>query len=179
MKDKKTILTTAGIPAKKAFEQVEGRPGPQSIKTGSYDETSTERYVLKYGTRAELGELEAKIRARRAKLPKFVYEVCDGCGRKWKSLFGDRDLEPAGVKRPCIRCNIQRFEGGGFMREMDKKEAAAFDREEAEKWKKGMEKTFRASLFNRNMERQQRGLEPLSPEQFREAEKKRFLQVAG
>ncbi len=135
-------------------------------------------YIQKYGTEKEIDELVKKIEARRAKLPKVIYLICDKCGDRLKLPFGDRDVRAPKIDY-CFRCNRDMFKEGGKMRPMTAREAKKFDKDENEKWKQINERMFKAELFHLNQERQKNGRDPLTEEQFRERKKREWQAQFG
>ena len=138
--------------------------------------TTVEGYVARYANaeeRQELAALVSKITARRALLPKFYYSICEKCGRRIKSPYGDRDLEPDRIYY-CLGCNFQRHIDGGKMREMSAVEAKKYDADEAARSKRFSEQAAKSNLFGINQKRQEEGLSPLTMEQYRANEKREW-----
>ena len=174
------ILTTSKLPSR----QVEDRVVPSQgfIQTARPTAMTKDAYIAKYATEGEKDELVRAIEARRAKLPKFIYFVCQKCSWKSKMLFGDRDVRKSDIPEYCLKCNSARFKDGGIMREMTKKEAQNFEKELAEKEAREESRLFKAGLFNRNQERQRQGLPTLSEKEYRaemKAEWERFNRPGG
>ena len=151
------------------------RPSAGFVKIGQPAfKTTAEAYIAKYANaeeRAELSALVSKIEARRAKLPKFYYSICEKCGRRTKFPFGDRDVIDPGVDY-CLRCNSQRFTDGSKMREMTKAEAVQYDVDVAAWEKRASEKLMKSNLFGINQKRQEEGLSPLTLAEYQAREKR-------
>jgi len=83
--------------------------------------------VLSWASDKELHALAEKIRAARAKLPKFWYGVCTNkkCGFRF-DFHG-----PDSHEGPCLMCNSRNFKDGGFMREMTAAEVSQFEADRA------------------------------------------------
>ena len=159
------ILTTSKLPKREVEDRVV--PSQGFIQTARPAAMSKEAYIAKYATEAEKDELIGVISRRRAKLPKFIYFVCQKCSWKSKMLFGDRDVRKSDIPDYCLKCNPMRFKDGGVMREMTKKEVQAYEKELAEKKAREENQLFKAGLFNRNQERQRQGLPTLSEKEYR------------
>lgn len=169
------ILTTSKLPKR----EVDGRvnAGGGFIQIGRPALMTKDAYIAKYGTEAEKNELVRRIEVRRAKLPKFIYKICDKCGWKSKLPFGDSDVRKKERPDYCLKCNSQGFVDGAIMREMTKKEAADFEKDIAEKEARGLERAFKAGLFTRNQSRQAEGLPPLSDDEYREEQRKEYARL--
>lgn len=174
------ILTTSKLPKREVEDRVV--PGQGFLQTSRPAAMSKSDFIAKFASEAEKDELIGKIEARRAKLPKFIYFVCQKCGWQAKMLFGDRDIRRSDIPEYCFRCNSARFKDGGIMREMTKKEVQAYEKELAEKEAREENQLFKARLFNRNQERQRQGLPTLSEKEYRaemKAEWERFNRPGG
>ena len=168
---KKKLLQTRGILKERDPAR---RPSGGLISTARPLNQTVETYIRKYANKEELADLNAlitRIEVRRSLLPKFYYLICEKCGYKIKTPFGDRDLEPDRVDH-CPGCNSQRFIGGGKMREMSTAEAVQYDADVAARSKRFSEQATKAGLFSVNTERQKQGLEALTLEQYRANEKR-------
>jgi hypothetical protein len=161
----KIIVRTSDLPRREEDDKL--RPGGGIVMTGRPPRMSPIQYIGKYGTQEEVAEIVRKIEARRAKLPPFTYWVCQSCGWKSKGPYDDRDFEPD-VKKYCLRCNSRLYVDGGIMRQMSKKEAAQYEKDVAEDFKKGVERTKRAAFYAENENRQKQGLEPLTRQEWDE-----------
>jgi hypothetical protein len=148
------------------------RPGSGRVSTDRPRGLSIDQYIAKYATAEEKGELEKRIRERRAKLPKFIYRICQKCGYREKLLFGDEDIRPH--DRYCFDCNRDRHLDGGIMREMTAKEIKKYEEDIAAHEKRESERFFKAAFFARNQGRQENGLDPLTEEEFKEEQRQNF-----
>ena len=169
----KTILSHK-LPKREQAEASEARGG--FIKTGRPATMPIDSYLAKYATAEEKAELVKRIEERRAKLPKFVYRICDSCGYKNKTQFGDRDIYDPSPEY-CFGCNLRRYTDGAVLREMTKKEAREYEAKEDAREIAAKERTLRAGFFKRNQEREAAGLLPLTLGQFKEERKKEYRQL--
>jgi len=173
----KKILTTGKVPPRKADD----RPvtGGGSVMTGRPPGLTAVQYIEKYGTVEEKNELASRISERRSNLPRFVYLVCDSCGWKMKTLFGDRDIQKSERPEYCLSCNRQGYLDGAIMRHMKPAEIRAFEKSAVEKETKAKEQMFRAAFFNENHRRAGLGLPAFTEDEFRAHQKAAWLAMAG
>lgn len=106
----------------------------EAAKRPGGDRRETINYLSQHAEDRELNELKASVEKRIASLPKYDYWVCRVCGWRSKPLH-----KPGLEKTPCLSCNRMLRAGGAFMERMSPKEAAKFDADEAENFKRAVE----------------------------------------
>ncbi|MBU1173645.1 MAG: hypothetical protein KKD44_29090 [Proteobacteria bacterium] len=155
----KRVIKTTDLRKRKKDDRL--RPGGGFIATGRPRGLTGTQYIEKYGLPEEIEEFASLIAARRNKLPRFSYWLCESCGWKAKLLYDDRDFEPD-LKKYCLRCNPHLYIDGSFMRPMTKKEAAQYEKDTVEDFKKGVDRMQKAAFYTENENRQKQGFEPLT-----------------
>jgi len=173
MTEKSKKIFSHNLP--KREQDMTPRPSGGFISTSKPVGMTPDAYIGKYATEEEKAELIKKIEERRAKLPKFVYLICPKCGHRNKLPYGDRDIRDP---RPdyCLRCNPQLYTDGAIQREMTKKEIAQFEKDEKATYEKNVGRATKAAFFARNQKRQEQGLKPLTMAQFKEEERRHYLE---
>ena len=121
--------------------------------------------IEQFGTAAELHELAENIRDRRAKLPPYRYVKCNNpaCGRKVRVPYDS----PVNGTTGCLVCNFGGFREIGFMIEMSAKEAAQYDKDYDDAFRKWAEQMEKATLHLTNEKLKANGQEPITLEQLR------------
>jgi len=151
----KKIFKTTDVPP---LEQVDfsGRSPAFSITTGHPKLTDSE-YIARFGTAEELSGLRRLVEERLGRRPQVTYWICPKC--HWQSVAGP-DVDAG---RPCIKCNMQGFKGGGFLRAMTKKEAEKYRAATAAAGAGQTERMKRMAFAADNESRVvKQGLEPLT-----------------
>jgi len=134
------------------------RRGPQAGEAAMSDGA----FIENFATAEELARWRSEIQARRAKdAGTWIWQKCDRCGAVMKDRPGTED------GGPCPRCNLQRRAYLGHMRTMTAEETNTYLFELAKKERAATEQLRLRAFHAANAERGQKGLPPLSFEEFK------------
>jgi len=133
---KQKLLQTSG----QERDKVESTPkrsqflSTSQVKDGKLSMTDKE-FILRYATDEDCAAVRATIEKRLAGRPKHTYWICKNpkCGRG--EMLGPDMKEPL----PCFRCNQHGYKDSeGWLRPMTKKEAAQYEKDQAERFKRAV-----------------------------------------